>query len=84
MFCNPDYLVVGSDSGRISILEYNSQKNMFEKVRLVLRGNIRCNMRAVNIEGASGNLWEKWMSSNSSRTVSWSGSKRACMHDWCC
>lgn len=27
-----DYLVVGSDSGRIVILEYNAQKNIFEKV----------------------------------------------------
>lgn len=29
-----DYLVVGSDSGRIVILEYNLQKNVFEKVFL--------------------------------------------------
>lgn len=28
----PDYLVVGSDSGRISILEYNAVKNTFDKV----------------------------------------------------
>ncbi len=27
-----DYLVVGSDSGRISILEYNAAKNIFERV----------------------------------------------------
>lgn len=28
-----DYLVVGSDSGRIVILEYDPAKNMFEKVQ---------------------------------------------------
>ena len=28
-----DYIVVGSDSGRIVILEYNPQKNNFNKVR---------------------------------------------------
>lgn len=28
----PDYVVVGSDSGRIVILEYIAQKNIFEKV----------------------------------------------------
>lgn len=27
-----DYLVVGSDSGKIVILEYNAQKNIFDKV----------------------------------------------------
>ena len=27
-----DYIVVGSDSGRIVILEYNPQKNQFTKV----------------------------------------------------
>lgn len=30
-----DYLVVGSDSGRISILEFNPQKNAFEKVGIL-------------------------------------------------
>ena len=30
-----DYLVIGSDSGRIVILEYQPQKNIFEKVGLV-------------------------------------------------
>ena len=29
---NLDYLIVGSDSGRIVILEYNPAKNQFEKV----------------------------------------------------
>ena len=27
-----DYVVVGSDSGRIVILEYNTAKNVFDKV----------------------------------------------------
>lgn len=31
-----DYLVVGSDSGRISILAYNTQKNIFEKVSIFI------------------------------------------------
>lgn len=29
---NRDYLLVGSDSGRIVILEYNTTKNIFDKV----------------------------------------------------
>ena len=32
LMCFADYLVVGSDSGRIVILEYNPVKNIFEKV----------------------------------------------------
>ena len=35
-FLIADYLVVGSDSGRISILEYNAQRNAFEKVLMIL------------------------------------------------
>lgn len=31
-----DYIVVGSDSGRISILEYNPLKNNFEKVCILI------------------------------------------------
>lgn len=27
-----DYIIIGSDSGRVVILEYNSQKNILEKV----------------------------------------------------
>jgi len=30
-----DYLVVGSDSGRIVILEYDPAKNAFEKVSIL-------------------------------------------------
>lgn len=30
-----DYIVIGSDSGRILILEYNGQKNTLEKARSV-------------------------------------------------
>lgn len=37
-----DYLVVGSDSGRISILEYNAQKNIFEKVHQETFGKSGC------------------------------------------
>ena len=31
---NRDYLVIGSDSGRVVILEYNAAKNIFIKVKL--------------------------------------------------
>lgn len=37
-----DYLVVGSDSGRIVILEYNAQKNIFEKVHQETFGKSGC------------------------------------------
>jgi len=31
-----DYLAIGSDSGRVVILEYNPQKNVFDKVNFKL------------------------------------------------
>ena len=31
---NKDYIIVGTDSGRISIMEYVAAKNTFEKVSL--------------------------------------------------
>jgi splicing factor 3B subunit 3 len=37
-----DYLVVGSDSGRIVILEYNSAKNSLEKVHQETYGKSGC------------------------------------------
>lgn len=37
-----DYIVVGSDSGRIVILEYNAEKNMFEKVHQETYGKTGC------------------------------------------
>lgn len=37
-----DYIVVGSDSGRISILEYNPGKNVFEKVHQETFGKSGC------------------------------------------
>ena len=33
---NKDFLVVGSDSGRIVILEYIPSKNLFEKVQYAI------------------------------------------------
>ena len=39
---NKDYIVVGSDSGRIVILEYNPQKNLFEKVHQETFGKSGC------------------------------------------
>jgi splicing factor 3B subunit 3 len=40
--CSIDYLVVGSDSGRIVILEYNSAKNSLEKVHQETYGKSGC------------------------------------------
>lgn len=37
-----DYIVVGSDSGRIAILEYNVQKNQLEKVHQETMGKTGC------------------------------------------
>jgi len=40
--CLLDYIVVGSDSGRIVILEYNVMKNMFERVHQETFGKSGC------------------------------------------
>ena len=37
-----DYLVVGSDSGRINILEYNTEKNKWDKVHEEMFGKSGC------------------------------------------
>lgn len=37
-----DYIVVGSDSGRIVILEYNPAKNLFDKVHQETFGKSGC------------------------------------------
>ena len=37
-----DYIVVGSDSGRIVILEYNKEKNIFEKIHQETFGKSGC------------------------------------------
>lgn len=37
-----DYIVVGSDSGRIVILEYQPSKNMFEKIHQETFGKSGC------------------------------------------
>ena len=37
-----DYIVVGSDSGRVVILEYNPQKNVFEKIHQETFGKSGC------------------------------------------
>ncbi|XP_057366766.1 splicing factor 3B subunit 3-like [Daphnia carinata] len=39
---NKDYVVVGSDSGRVVILEYNAAKNVFEKVHQETYGKSGC------------------------------------------
>ena len=41
-FCMIDYLAVGSDSGRIVILEYLPAKNCFEKVHQETFGKSGC------------------------------------------
>ena len=37
-----DYVVVGSDSGRITILEYNQSKNQFERIHMETFGKSGC------------------------------------------
>lgn len=37
-----DYIVVGSDSGRIVVLEYNAAKNVFEKIHQETFGKSGC------------------------------------------
>lgn len=37
-----DYIIIGSDSGRIVILEYNPSKNMFEKTHQETFGKSGC------------------------------------------
>ena len=37
-----DYLAIGSDSGRIVVLEYNPEKNVFEKVHQETFGKSGC------------------------------------------
>ena len=39
---NKDYVIVGSDSGRIVILEYNQTKNCFERVHMETFGKSGC------------------------------------------
>ena len=39
---NKDYIIVGSDSGRIVILEYNATKNLFERVHMETFGKSGC------------------------------------------
>ena len=41
-YCTTDYIVLGSDSGRVVILEYNAQKNAFEKVHQETFGKSGC------------------------------------------
>jgi splicing factor 3B subunit 3 len=42
LFLFIDYIIVGSDSGRIVILEYNSTKNTFDKVHQETYGKTGC------------------------------------------
>lgn len=39
---NKDYIVVGSDSGRITILEYNQAKNLFDRIHMETFGKSGC------------------------------------------
>jgi splicing factor 3B subunit 3 len=39
---NRDYILVGSDSGRLNILEFNAEKNCFEKVHEETYGRSGC------------------------------------------
>ena len=42
MYTFIDYIIVGSDSGRISILEYNPSKNCFDRVHMETFGKSGC------------------------------------------
>lgn len=70
-FLYSDYLVVGSDSGRIVILEYNPTKNVFDKVHQETYGKSGCRRivpgqymaidpkgRAVMISKSLSNSWD--------------------------
>lgn len=39
---NRDYIVAGSDSGRITILQYNAEKNRFDKIHQETYGKSGC------------------------------------------
>ena len=39
---NKDYVIIGSDSGRISILEYNNVKNQFDRIHMETFGKSGC------------------------------------------
>lgn len=41
-YCSIDYIIVGSDSGRVVILEYNPSKNRFDKVHQETFGKSGC------------------------------------------
>ena len=71
-----DYIVAGSDSGRIVILEYNAAKNAFEKVG----GHAWLNCYSYEIilfvcvcAGAPGDVWKERMSQDCSRRIPRSG-----------
>ena len=49
VFFSSDYIVVGADSGRISILEYNPAKNLFEKVCAPVRVCDHACVLAINV-----------------------------------
>lgn len=61
-----DYIVIGSDSGRIVILEYNPSKNMFEKIHQETFGKSGCRrivpgqFLAVDPKGRAVMIGEGW------------------------
>ena len=44
-----DYVVVGSDSGRIVILEYNATKNSFDRVHMETFGEWTVNLSTARL-----------------------------------
>ena len=44
-----DYVVVGSDSGRICILEYNAAKNSFDRVHIETFGKSGCRRKPIHL-----------------------------------
>ena len=58
-----DFLIVGSDSGRIAILEYNASKNTLERVHMETFGKSGCRRivpgqyLAIDPKGRAGRSW---------------------------
>lgn len=64
-----DYLIIGSDSGRIVILEYIPSKNCFEKVFFNLISFILFIYDIFKCIGSSRNVWQKWLSTYCSWSI---------------
>ena len=88
---NKDYIIVGSDSGRIVILEYEASKNAFKKVGSFLDffGHFQVIFQFISLlhsywyklEGAPRDIWQEWFPKNHPRAVSCCGPQGKIPHD---